>query len=193
MDVNLKKIEGAWNLGYSLDKHSLSSKFTGHNEHGHPQFDTIRTEAGEALYQLKYRRDFSKVDPIAEAIAKDICPLFSDIGLIIPVPPSKIRTKQPVYEIAKSLAKKIKLTVFDNILIKAPATKQLKDIESKEEKMEILKNTYSIKDGIEGCGTWNALIVDDLYDTGSSLEAVTTALRSYNKINNIYAATVTWK
>lgn len=36
MAVNLRKIEGNWDLGYALDKHMLSSTFTGHNEYGHP-------------------------------------------------------------------------------------------------------------------------------------------------------------
>ncbi len=54
MKVNLKKIAGNWSSGYALDKHVLSSEFLGHNEWGHPMFDTTRSEVGEAAYQLKY-------------------------------------------------------------------------------------------------------------------------------------------
>ncbi len=42
-------------------------------------------------------------------------------------------------------------------------------------------------------GSFDALIIDDLFDTGSSLEAATNVLRNYGKIRNIYVATVTRK
>ncbi|WP_204369077.1 hypothetical protein [Methylocucumis oryzae] len=48
--VNVKQIDGVWILGYSLDKHTISSVPIGHNEFGHMQFDTVRSEAGEALF-----------------------------------------------------------------------------------------------------------------------------------------------
>ena len=35
MKLNPKKICGNWNLGFTLDKHTLSSIYTGHNEFGY--------------------------------------------------------------------------------------------------------------------------------------------------------------
>jgi len=52
MKVNIRKLDGSWDLGYALHKHTLSSIYLGDNEYGHPQFDTTRSEPGEALYQL---------------------------------------------------------------------------------------------------------------------------------------------
>ena len=49
MEVNVKEIYGEWDLGYSLDKHTVSSTPVGYNEFGHMQYDTTRSEAGEAL------------------------------------------------------------------------------------------------------------------------------------------------
>jgi competence protein ComFC len=46
-----KKLKGPWEDGYALDIHTISSEFIGHNEFGHPQFDTKRTEIGELLYR----------------------------------------------------------------------------------------------------------------------------------------------
>ena len=46
MEVNVKKISGAWDLGYSLDKHTISSDYLGNNERGYPQFNTSRTDKG---------------------------------------------------------------------------------------------------------------------------------------------------
>jgi len=55
MDVNVKNITGNWKAGVALDKHTIKSVPTGPNEYGHMQFDTTRTQVGEALFQLKNR------------------------------------------------------------------------------------------------------------------------------------------
>lgn len=193
MKINIREIDGNWDLGFALDKHVLSSQYIGENEYGHAQFDTKRSEAGEALYQLKYNGDFSQAHLLAKAIAKEICPRFKNIGLIVPVPPSKIRRRQPVIELASELGKLIGVGSFDNIILKSGNNDQLKDLNSKEEKVNALKGILSVNDGINGDGKWNALIVDDLYDTGASLEATCAKLREYNKINKVYVATATWK
>ena len=40
-----------------LDKYTLSSIPIGRNEFGYMQFNTTRTEVGEALFRLKNRND----------------------------------------------------------------------------------------------------------------------------------------
>src|SRR6476469_2964602 len=72
MEVNVEEIRGNWNVGYSLDKHTLSSTPTGYNEYGHMQFHTIRPPAGEALFQLKYRDDYSQVPIIARQLVSSL-------------------------------------------------------------------------------------------------------------------------
>ena len=67
MKVNVQAIHGNWDLGYTLDKHMLSSTYLGDNEQGHPQFDSVRTEVGEALFQLKYRSAFQKIPLIGDS------------------------------------------------------------------------------------------------------------------------------
>ena len=196
MKVNLKAIVGNWDKGYALDKHSVSSTITGQNEFGHPIWHTIRTEAGEATYQLKYRLDWPQVEPLAQAIVDQIVPKFQNIGLVIPVPASKPRQRQPVYEVAQSVAKKIAVNSFEGIVAKAVpegACPALKDLGTKAEKVAALEGRFSLKDTINGEGKWNALVVDDLFDTGASMEAVCAVLRTYPKINKIFVATLTWK
>ncbi|MCD1624654.1 ComF family protein [Seohaeicola saemankumensis] len=195
MKVNLKKIEGNWTEGYALDKHMLHSTFLGNDEYGHPRFDNQRTEAGEAVYQLKYRQDWNQVQPLADAIANHIVPRFGQIGLVVPVPASKTRARQPVYEVAQAVASKIKVNSFDGIVVKAPAEGQavaLKDLSNKEEKVAALAGRFTIRDQIAGNGCWNALVVDDLFDSGASMEAVCAALHTYDKIGKIFVATMTW-
>jgi len=68
----------------------------------------------------------------------------------------------------------------------------MKDISNKEDKIEALcKKLYFID--VLNDGVYDVMIVDDLYDTGATLEAATIVLRGYSKIRNIYVATITRK
>lgn len=135
MDVNIKQIDGIWTLGYSLDKHTLSSTPTGYNEYGHMQFDTIRPEAGEALFQLKYRSDYSQVEVIASQLSASFGQAFSSASLVVPMPPSKVRSRQPVTEIATEYARLRGIPCREDLLVKTGTTAPMKDIESRDEKI----------------------------------------------------------
>lgn len=196
MDVNVKTIHGNWDQGYVLDKHTLSSEYIGDNEYGHPQFDTKRSEVGEALFKLKYRSDKSQAAALAAEVAKSIVPKFEKVGLIVPMPASNARAWQPVNEVANELGKLIGVPVFDNIVVKAApgaGAKQLKDMTGKEEKKTALEGKFTINDSIKNNGKWNTLLLDDLFDTGASMEAVAAVLRKYQKIGKIFVAALTWK
>ena len=113
MKNSLRQIDGNWDLGFVLDKHKISSTPTGYNDYGHMQFDTIRTEVGEALFKLKYRNDSSQIQPLAEELANTIFPKFDKVGMLIPMPSSKKRPQQPVTELTKSIGKIVGKPVFD--------------------------------------------------------------------------------
>jgi len=196
MQVQVRKLEGSWDLGYALHKHTLSSVYLGDDEYGHPRFDTTRSEPGEALYKLKYRGDWNQVQPLAAQLQQSLLPLFGIIGLIIPMPASTVRARQPVNEIANELGKLTKTPVFDDIIVKAPAptgSPQLKNLHGREAKDAALEGRFSINPSITNEGCWNALVVDDLFDTGATMDAVCRSLRTYKKINRIFAASITWK
>jgi len=192
VEVNVRQIYGGWDLGYSLDKHTISSTPIGPNEWGHMQFDTIRPEAGEALFQLKYRSDFTQVIVIASQMYQSLSEYFSSANLIIPMPASRQRSRQPVIEIARELSRLMNIPCYVGLLLKETVTPPMKDIATIEEKVQTLMDAFSINDQL-GEGLYDVLIVDDLYDTGSSLEAATNVLRQYSKIRNIYVSTVTRK
>jgi len=192
MEVNIKKINGVWELGYSLDKHTISSTPIGCNNFGHMQFNTIRSDAGEALYQLKYRSDLSQISSIAQQLNNSFGSVFSSANLIIPMPPSKVRNCQPVIGIAREFARLKGIPCYENLLVKTGVTPQMKDIATREEKISTLTGVFTVYDVLMQ-GLFDVLIIDDLFDTGSSLEAATNVLRNYGKIRNIYVTTVTRK
>lgn len=193
MKVSLRQIQGPWDDGWVLDKHSIGSVYLGDNQYGHPVYETTRTEVGESTFQLKYRGDWSQARPLAQAIVEFILPKYPQVGFVVPMPASTHRSRQPVTEVAKELSQIITVPMFDNILLKTPNGKSLKDINTKEEKVEALHGSFNIQDKITSAGPWDVLIVDDLFHTGASMEMACQALREYKKVRRIYVAALTWR
>ncbi|MFK0300176.1 ComF family protein [Brevundimonas sp. NPDC090276] len=192
-----KLIEGPWDFGFALDKHTRKSVCVGHNEHGHPVFETDRTPMGEALFQLKYRQDNSQVQLIADAMAAAIgeARVMQEIGMVIPMPATTARLVQPVDLLADAVAQKLGVPMFSNVLTKdaqpagAPA---LKNMRSQEEKIAALEGKFRINDNLVD-GRWNVLMVDDLYDSGASMVTAVNTLKSWRKVEQVYSICCTWK
>lgn len=196
MNVNLRELHGNWDKGFALHKHVLNSVPIGHNQAGYMQFDTTRSEPGEALYQLKYKGDFKQVDPLANAIRDHIAPVLGKFAMVIPMPATKQRARQPVHEIAAALSKLTGTLYADGLLLKhppVPGAPEIKNLGTKEEKVVALADRFYLDTSfITNDGKWGALLVDDKYDTGASLEAACSILRGYKKIGKIYVATCSW-
>jgi predicted amidophosphoribosyltransferase len=191
--VALRRIRGNWDDGWVLDKHSVSSEYLGDNEHGRRQFKTLRTEVGEATFQLKYRHDWTRVKPLAQAIADHIYPKLDQVGFIVPMPASSHRARQPVVEVARALGTLVNRPVFCDLLRKAMGGKSLKDLDTKDEKIAAIGDSFSVNDEISNEGRWNILVVDDLFHTGASMEAACKVLRAYRKVGRIYLGALTWR
>ena len=56
-----------------------------------------------------------------------------------------------------------------------------------------LEGTLSLSGGLQGNGKMNVLVVDDLYQTGASIEAACAVIGSYARIGKIYVAALTRK
>ncbi len=153
MNVNVMQIKGDWDLGYVLDWHVESSEFLGHNQFGRAEFDTKKTEIGEAIFQLKYRHDLTKIEPLAETMVLNLKSAFQTASFIVPMPPSKSRGTQPAVELARKVAEKMALPLFENILLKKGTTPQMKDIGTKEERINALMECFYINDGIKKSGS----------------------------------------
>jgi competence protein ComFC len=186
--INPQKIVGKWKSGVALDIHTLSSVYLGVNEHGHEVYETTRSEIGELLYRLKYRGDMAAASEIIAAAADFLKPHLQSFNLIVPVPPSGIRSPQPVITLAKGISAATNLPVVECVTLTRSAT-ELKGITDIEKRKELLAGLHAV-DAVPTGGK-RVLLFDDLYRSGSTMNAITDLLTGSGKAASVSALTIT--
>lgn len=175
--TNPAEIQGAWRLGWTLDVHTTSSEFLGYDQNGHAQFHTTRSPLGELLYQLKYRGQAQAAAQVAVVMVdffSNKTDTLARIDVIVPMPPSTVRTVQPVVEIAKELGRMLHKPIVADAIRKTRETPGLKDVQDPEKRRELLDGAFEIERAkVNGKGV---LLVDDLYRSGATANAVAVAL-----------------
>ena len=140
---------------------------------------TVRHEAVPAwrtALSVKYRGQ-----QVAGEIAAVMADFFNHkpntlarVDLIVPMPPSTVRSVQPVVEIAKELGKILNKPVVADAIRKIRETPGLKGVQDPEERRELLDGAFEVdRDRVNGKGV---LLVDDLYRSGATANAVAVAL-----------------
>lgn len=170
------EIKGNWRRGWTLDLHVVQSLYLGDDEFGHPRFDTKRSEVGELLFQLKYHGQ-DNVDKIATLMAgffNDKPNTLGCIELVVPVLPSTDRKVQPVFQVAEVIARRLGKTFSLDAVRKTKATPGLKNIDDPGERQELLDGAFEA-DGAQ-VRDKGVLLIDDLYRSGATANAVTVAL-----------------
>ena len=193
MNINPQKINGNWRAGWALDVHTLSSRPLSSGG-----YDTERTEFGELVFQLKYRDDRTKIQPIAEVAAKFVEEKFAVDGhlvlpylaAVIPIPPSDTnRVFQPVIEVAQEVGKLLSVPVRTDCLMKVKQTIPLKDLPDIENKREQLRGAFAVP--VQDLKSRCVLLVDDLYDSGTTLTEATKILYEQSGVQHVLVLTLT--
>lgn len=182
------KLDGPWKEGYAFDIHTIKSEYTGNNESGYATFNTIRSPMGQCIYELKYGQHLPVLEQIKKMLLEstDLKKFIEKIDIIIPVPPSnKFRKIQPVKVCATALAEIYKKSINSNILASTNKD-ELKNIPAIE-KYEKIKKGITITNTIEK--TKNLMIFDDVFDSGSTLAAISNSLNEKGYYN-IYIFTL---
>ena len=103
---------------------------------------------------------------------------FKIYDIIIPVPISKKRKKERGYNqsllIARKISSKEKIKLGDKVISKVKNNNTQSKL-NKEERAENVKNVYKITSNKEIINK-NILLIDDIYTTGSTADAVTKAI-----------------
>lgn len=186
--INPIKIEGRWHSGVALDLHTTSSTPIGYNEFGHMQFDTVRPEIAELLFRLKNRADKEAAGPIIETAASFLAQYRDRFDSIVPVPPSHQRALQPVTVLAEGLGAALRVPVLSCITTTRP-TAQLKNVTDPEERKKQVDGLYQV-DATQTRGR-SILLFDDLFRSGTTMNAITDELLGQGQAAVVRALTIT--
>jgi predicted amidophosphoribosyltransferase len=187
MGINPIEIEGNWDKGFVLDKHVLRSIPKGENVYGHMEFDTTRTELGELVYLFKNKNKYDCLSRIMDILSPflDTWKDLESVDIVLPVPPTKQRIYQPASEIAQAIAEHLNISFIDGVL-ENTSREQAKNISKSNRGAEqrIIANLKATKQH-------SILLVDDLYDTGSTMSECVSVLRKDPKLERVFALAMT--
>lgn len=184
------RLIGNWKEGYAVDKHIISSTYLGEDMNGHPMFDTKRSEMGELVYQLKYQKNKNIIREIMEYIQPVLnqWKIEVKVDIIIPIPPTdSSRSFQPVFLIAEAISDYLKIPMSTEVLKKSKR-QQLKNI-SIDNKLDAIQGSITKEKRFNK--KVNILIIDDLFDSGATLNEAVNVLKRDINVNEVYVLVMT--
>lgn len=172
-----------WEFGYAFDFHTTRSVYNGQDEYGHDIYITERTPIGELLYQLKYKSTWNRTRELVRNMVDMLCAdegfqeMMSHIEMIVTVPPSnKSRILQPVTLVAEELAARFRKGL-ETSLLQNTNTEQIKNLDT-QDKYDLVAASASVQYHLLNPAI-RYLILDDIYDSGSTLRAYVDRLQAY--------------
>lgn len=158
-----RPLNGPWQCGWALDFHS---RFEGG--------DWVRSKIGNLTYRLKYEDDVSVLTDLVKHTL-DLAQSHSEliqVDAILPVPPSKSRKTDPVLAYSSKLSEKLNIPLH-KLLVKTRQTEPQKEFHTLAQKHRNVAGAFTIKGSVKDK---RLLVVDDLYDSGATLEEITRML-----------------
>jgi len=186
--IHPQRLFGNWVAGIALDVHTVSSTPIGPNEQGRMQFNTVRTEIAELLYRLKYLGDQTAAQDIIMTTAGFLRPRRARFDLIIPVPASNVRVVQPVLVLARGVGQLLECPIVECVTTTRPAI-QLKNVTDPERRKELVRGLYAVERN-HTAGK-NVLLFDDLFRSGSTLNANADVLLQHGQAASVRVLTIT--
>ncbi len=172
-----RPLSGPWHSGWALGFHS---SFSG--------ADWNRSTVGDLTYRLKYQSDSSVLQPLVEQALALLAehPEMKSVYALVPVPPSEARGFDPVSAFTSALGQQLRRPIW-KALIKTRRTAPQKEMRTLAQKRANVAGAFAVQGVIQ---RKRLLVVDDLYDSGATLEEVSRTLRQAG-VANLYVLTLT--
>ena len=174
-----RKLNGPWQTGWSLGFHS---RYSGS--------DWSRSAVGDLAYRLKYNGDTSTLPGLVSQAVSLIQqhPELASVDCIAPVPSTTDRKVNPVMAFCEALAKELRLPLHP-MVHKTRATQPQKVMKTLAQKRANVAGAFGLTGDIRGK---RILLVDDLFDSGATLEEITRLLlRNGAERVNVFTLTCT--
>jgi competence protein ComFC len=139
-------------------------------------------------FRLKYRQDKTVLPALVEHLLA-LCaarPTLANIDALIPVPPSKPRAFDPVRTLADVLGTRLDQAVCP-VIVKTRTTAPQKEMRTLAQKQANVAGAFALQEQVRGK---RLLVLDDLYDSGATLEEVTRVLCRGGAVR-VYVLTLT--
>lgn len=164
-----RALPGDFDVGYALANHTEV-------QDGKRQYTPI----GRMVYKFKYRGQKSHVEILTGEMVKFLVETgdFHRADLIVPVP-STIRDRDynPVLCLAETLSQRSGLLMDKEALVKTRQTRPQKELVNLTQKQLNVKGAFKVTDKNRLKGK-NILLIDDLYDSGATLNECTRVLKA---------------
>ncbi len=172
-----RPIKENWTTGFALDFHSA-----------YKGADWNRSGIGDLVYRFKYESDASVLPKLIEHTRSLFAaqPEMNHFDLIVPVPSSTPRAFSPVHEFCKALSNAVRKPV-QPCVVKTRQTKPQKEMRTLPQKRDNVAGAFAVNGDITGK---RILLVDDLFDSGATLEEITKILLR-SKAARVNALTLT--
>ena len=92
--------------------------------------------------------------------------------------------------IAETISQILNIKLIDDIIFRKKETKALSSLNSKTERLNMIKNAFIINDHYNNNNKMNLLIIDDVITTGSTLNEISKDIKKLECINKIGLLTV---
>lgn len=172
-----RRLPGPWDAGWALGFHSA---FNG--------AEWSRSQVGELAYRLKYQGDISVlpilVDQASSLLGQQLESL--QVQAVVPVPSSKSRPNDAVNNFAEALAKRLAWE-FLPVLAKSRQTSPQKELHTMAQKRANVAGAFTLRASVKNM---RLLVVDDLFDSGATLEEIFSLLRHAGAAR-VYVLTLT--
>ncbi|HJW89483.1 MAG TPA: RecQ family ATP-dependent DNA helicase [Anaerolineales bacterium] len=158
-----RRLEGPWSSGWAIDFHS-----------GFSGAQWSRSPAGTLAYRLKYQGDLDALPSLVQQARELIRghPELVQVDVILAVPPSTARPADPVATFAAALGEQLGRKVLP-ALVKTRQTAPQKEMHTLAQKQANVAGAFALRQPVAGL---RLLVVDDLFDSGATLEEITRLL-----------------